>query len=246
VFILLPFLDEDSLNELSEHYGNPLRQLYGILRRSPEAFERFVHLLSHPLWFEVLDEFAAANETAKSRSRLRLLVDDTKAEKFGHCMEFLHKLFDHCHQEYILGYNSVLVLVVSGSFGFPLSFILWLPKEHPKYRSKNDIVRDEVLALQTTCEAQGYDLSEVEFLGDSAYCVQKVFSVADGAGCRVIPKPGNTHKFQGEGAHLSPKEVIEKVKGRTWKSLDAKTGTTGCRLSTMCMETWCWWFDGVS
>jgi hypothetical protein len=41
VLILLPFLDEDSLNDLSETHGKPLRKLYGLLRRYPEAFERF-------------------------------------------------------------------------------------------------------------------------------------------------------------------------------------------------------------
>jgi hypothetical protein len=38
-------------------------------------------------------EFYDANETKQSRSRIMLIVDDTKSEKYGHCMEFIHKLF---------------------------------------------------------------------------------------------------------------------------------------------------------
>ena len=222
VFIMLPFLDEDSLNELSEKHGKPLRKLYRLLRRYPKVFERFVQLFSRPLFFELLDELEGANGTAQSRQRIKLIVDDTKAEKFGKCMEFLHKLYDHTKDEYIMGYNYVLLLAVSGSVAFPLSFILWLPKEHPDYRSKNDIVCDELTALYTTCDAKGYSLTEVEFLGDSAYCVQKVFALADKA-FRVITKPGNTHKFEFEEEKLTPKEIIDKVKKRHWNYLEGNT-----------------------
>lgn len=221
VFIMLPFLDEDSLNDLIEKHGKPLRKLYGLLRHHPEKFEKFVHLLSLPLFFELLNDFQAANATGKSRQRLKLIVDDTKAEKFGKCMDFLHKLYDHTKDKYIMGYNYVLVLVVSGTVAFPLSFILWLPKESPDYRSKNDIIRDEINNLDDICKKREHDLNEVEFLGDSAYCVQKVFAAADKAGLRIITKPGNTHKFEFEGECLTPKEIIEKVKKGQWKYLEA-------------------------
>ena len=223
VFIMLPFFEEDSLNDLSEKHGKPLRKLYGLLRRHPETFEKFVHLFSLPLFFELLKDFHVANATSRSRQRLKLIVDDTKAEKFGKCMEFLHKLYDHTKDDYIMGYNYVLVLVVSGTIVFPLSFILWLPKESPNYRSKNDIIRDEINALHTICKNRGQELTEVEFLGDSAYCVQKVLAAADKAGLRIITKPGNNHKFEFEGESLTPKEIIEKVKKRQWKYLEANT-----------------------
>jgi hypothetical protein len=223
VFILLPFLDEDSLNELCEKHGKPLRQLYPILRRHPQAFERLVHLLSVPLFFTLLTEFDAANEAAKSRQRLKLIVDDTKAEKFGTCQEFLHKLFDHCQEEYMMGYNYVLLLVVSGPIAFPLSFVLWLPQEHPEHRSKNEIVRDELIALHAESLVRHQPLSEVEFLGDSAFCAEKVFTVADAAGLRIITKPGNRHKFAFEGERLTPKEIMKKVAERQWHYLDHRT-----------------------
>lgn len=219
VFLLLPFLDEDSLNALCEKHGKSLRQLYPILRHHPQAFERLVHLLSVPLFFTRLTEFEAANETTTSRQRLTLIVDDTKAEQFGTCQEFLHKLFDHCQDEYLMGYNDVLLLVVSGFIAFPLSFVLWLPQEHPEHRSKNEIVRDELIALHAESVARGQSLSEVEFLGDSAFCVEKVFTVADAAGLRIITKPGNRHKFEFEGERLTPKEILAKVAKRQWHAL---------------------------
>ena len=50
VFILVPFLEEDSLNDLSHSYGKPLRKLYGLLIRYPHAFERLMQLLAEPLF----------------------------------------------------------------------------------------------------------------------------------------------------------------------------------------------------
>jgi len=223
VFILLPFLEETSLNDLIEKHGKELKKLYGLLRQFPEAFERLVRLISLPLFFDLLEEYQSANDTARSRQRIKLIFDDTKTEKYGKCMEFLHKLYDHCNDEYIMGYNYVLLLVVSGSFVFPLAFILWLPKSHPDHRSKNDIARDELMRLQATCETQEMGLAEVELLFDSAYCRQKVMLPALQAGLRVVTKPGNTHKFEFEGELLTPKEIIEKVKTRQWEYLDPNT-----------------------
>jgi len=77
--------------------------------------------------------------------------------------------------------------------------------------------------LKKACKDREYDLSEVEFLGDSAYCVQKVFTTADGAGLRIITKVGNTHKFEYEGEQLSPKEIIDRVKSGKWNYLDYDT-----------------------
>ena len=50
VFILVPFLEEDSLNDLSQTYGKQLRKLYDLLIRYPQAFERLVQLLAEPLF----------------------------------------------------------------------------------------------------------------------------------------------------------------------------------------------------
>lgn len=50
VYILLPFLEEASLNELSDTYGKSLRKLYDLLIRYPHAFERLMALLAEPLF----------------------------------------------------------------------------------------------------------------------------------------------------------------------------------------------------
>jgi len=134
VFILLPFLPEDTLNDLSDKHGKELRRLYQILVKYPHSFEKLVSLLAIPLFFELLEEFYDANESQQSRNRIQLIVDDTKSEKFGHCMEFIHKLFDSGKKQYMMGYNYVFVIVVSGHFIFPLYVGLWLPKPHVKHR----------------------------------------------------------------------------------------------------------------
>ncbi len=78
MFILLPFLPEDTLNELSDKHGKELRRLYQILVKHPDSFEKLVSLLAIPLFFELLEEFNNSNESKQSRNRIQLIVDDTK------------------------------------------------------------------------------------------------------------------------------------------------------------------------
>ncbi|QTA93723.1 transposase [Desulfonema magnum] len=220
VFILLPFLEEDTLNELSGKYGGGLRTLYRLLMRHPEAFERLLRMLAMPLFFELLRNFGISDATTRSRRRIRIIFDDTKAEKSGKYMEFIHKFFDNAKDRYIMGCNFVLMLAVSGDTVIPLSFVLWLPAEHPDHRPKNDIVRDEIMRLKKACDIRGCDLGEVELLFDSAYHVQKVMNAADAAGFRIVSKADNRHKFEFEEELLTPSEIIEKVAERQWKYLE--------------------------
>ena len=134
-------------------------------------------------------------------------------------MEFIHKLFDHAHKRYIMGYNPVLILAVFGDLVFPLSVMLWLPKTHPAYRSKNDLAGDFITHLKSESDQRGGSLDAVDMLFDSAYCVQKVVGKAQQAGLTVVSKASNNHKFEWEGEWLTPKELTEKVKEGPWKFL---------------------------
>jgi hypothetical protein len=135
-------------------------------------------------------------------------------------MEFIHKLFDHANKRYIMGYNPLLILSVFGDLVFPISMMLWLPKTHSQYRSKNDMTVDFITHLHHESEQRGCTLDQVEMLFDSAYCKQKVVSQAQQAGLNVISKPSNNHKFEWEGEWFTPKELIEQVKERCWKFLE--------------------------
>jgi len=220
VFIMLPFMEEESPAELTAKHGKELKNIYPVLNKYPHAYDKVVRLLSMPLLFNLISKFDNSDETGKSRSRIRIIIDDTIAEKFGKNMEFIHKLFDHAEDRYIKGYNYILLLAVSGETVFPLSFVLWLPKTHTDYRSRNDIAADEIMKLKSACENRSLNLEEAELLSDSAYCVQKVVNIATDAGFRVITKAGNTHKFEYSGEDLTPREIIEKVKNGQWKYLE--------------------------
>lgn len=145
----LPFLPEDTLNELSDKHGKELRRLYQILVRYPHSFEKMVSLLVMNLFEELLEEFYNSNESFIRSNRIHLIVDDTKSEKYGHCMEFIHKLFDSGKKQYINGYNYMFVIVASGNFIFPLFVGLKLPKPHVKHRSKNDMLIDFIKDLNS-------------------------------------------------------------------------------------------------
>ena len=66
VFILVPFLEEDSLNDLSRTYGKQLRKLYGILLRYPHAFERLMQLLAEPLFSKNSMSFLSVTPAIKA------------------------------------------------------------------------------------------------------------------------------------------------------------------------------------
>jgi len=166
-----------------------------------------------------LEDFDNSNDSKQSRNRIQLIVDDTKSEKYGHCMEFIHKLFDSGKKQYIKGYNYVFVVVVSGHFIFPIYVSLWLPESHSKHRSKNDMLIDFINDFNSLVIASGDTLSEIEITFDSAYCVQKVMLAVCHAELRVITKPNNNHKFDFEDQNFTPQQLIEKVKNDHWKYL---------------------------
>lgn len=176
--------------------------------------------MSIPLFFDLLEDFKKADATKQSRTRLQLIIDDTKSEKYGKCMEFIHKLFDSNKKQYIMGYNYVFVVVASGDFVFPLAVMLWLPKSHIDHSSKNDMVVDFIHDLKNQAANRNQALCEVEVTFDSAYCIQKVIQAACIAKLRIISKPSNNHKFEFENDELTPKQILEKVKANRWKLLD--------------------------
>lgn len=224
VYIMLPFLDEDSIHELIENHGKELRKLYRILLKYPHAFERLMFLLSFQLFFEALEKYhSAPNKTAKSRLKIKIIVDDTQTEEYAKCMEFIHRLFDHTKDRYIMGYNYVMILVVSGDEVFPMGLLLWLPKEHPAYKSKNDMVIDFINTLKETVEKRNYTLKGVEIIFDSAYNVDKLKKAARKAGLTVFSKAKNTQKYNFGEEDLYPKEIIEKVKNEQWNYLEKDT-----------------------
>jgi len=174
-----------SLADLALRHGSELKKLYILLNRHPESSERLLHLMSIPVFVTLLRESDLSGETEKSRRRIRIIADDTKSEKFGKHMEFIHKLFDPAKKRYITGYNYIFVIAASGDTVFPLSSVLRIPETHPGHRSRNDIAADEIFRLKTACESHGCNSEETEILFDSAYCVQKVVTVAEINSVRV-------------------------------------------------------------
>jgi len=76
--MLIPFLEEDSLNELSHTYGKQLRTLYGLLMRYPHAFERLMHLLAEPLFSKNAMRFVGVMPAIKAVIARRSLLTTPK------------------------------------------------------------------------------------------------------------------------------------------------------------------------
>jgi len=82
VFIMLPFMEGESPADLALGHGSELKKLYIILNRHPESSERLLHLTGIPVFVTLLRESDLSGETEKSRRRIRVIIDDTKSEKF--------------------------------------------------------------------------------------------------------------------------------------------------------------------
>ena len=82
VFIMLPFMEGESPADLALGHGSELKKLYIILNRHPESSERVLHLTGIPVFVTLLRESDLSGETEKSRRRIRVIIDDTKSEKF--------------------------------------------------------------------------------------------------------------------------------------------------------------------
>lgn len=215
----MPFLPDDSLNELSENYGNQLRSLYKIIFRHPKAFQRLVELISLPLFFDELDDINNGNETDKSRKNPEIIIDDTQSEKFGEYIAFVKKLFKYGKKTYFMGHNIVLVLVAFGDFIFPLTMMLWEPKiADISHESKNDLAKIYLGRLKSESKKRNISLGFVDISFDSAYNVEKVVDAARDAGLRVTTKAKSHYTYSFESNSMKTKEIIEIVKERTWKS----------------------------
>jgi len=219
VFILLPFLEEDTLNELAEKHGKDLRALYRILRQYPDAFRKLVQQISWPLFFKKMATYRQRNESYQSRHHPILIADDTQSEKFGKCIAFVKKLFDYTEQRYIMAHNMVLILVGFGDVVFPMAITLWRPKDQPGHQSKNRIVADFLESLKAEAARRGVSLKDVDITFDSAYTAGFVINAATDAGLRVTSKAKSRYVFEFEGQTCSAAQIIEIVKERTWKPL---------------------------
>jgi len=219
VYILLPFLEEETLNELAEKHGKDLRALYQILRQHPDAFCNLIQQISLPLFFKELAAYTQRDASYQSRHRPILIVDDTQNEKFGKCIAFVKKLFDHKEQRYIMAHNMVLILVGFGNFVFPLTMSLWRPKDQSGHQSKNRIVADFLERLKAQADQRGLSLKTADITFDSAYTAGFVVQAARDAGLRVTSKAKSHYVFEFEGQTCSTEQIVGIVKERNWESL---------------------------
>ena len=83
MFILLPFLPEDTLNELADKHGKELRHLYQILVQHPKSFEKLVSLLAIPVLIELIKEYPMSTAQVKmSPQQLLQAVGQLKKPEF--------------------------------------------------------------------------------------------------------------------------------------------------------------------
>ena len=83
VFILLPFLEDDSLNGLIEKHGAELRELYKILIRHADAFENLLRILTMPFFLNLWQISMKLTKPVKAAGESELFLTTPKLKKLA-------------------------------------------------------------------------------------------------------------------------------------------------------------------
>lgn len=213
-YLLMPLLDINSVRELAISRKKRNR-LYEILRANSEALSELLRDVAYDRFFAEVEAFQEGNPSYQSRYRPHVIGDDTKqAKTTARCMEYLTKLFCPSNGKKLPCYNLVVLIATFGDtkYEIPLDIRLWLPKHHPEYISKPQMMKAMIEALQAEAEKRGISFEGVYFSCDAAYQRSNALmkSVAD-AGLTIIAKVSGNLNFFIDGETQKAKDIRDSI-----------------------------------
>lgn len=213
-YLLMPLLDVNSVHDLVTSKKKRNR-LYEILRANSEAFSQLLREVGYDCFFAEVEAFQQGNPSYQSRYRPHVIGDDTKqAKATGKCMEYLTRLFCPSNGRSLPCYNLVVLIATFGDtkYEIPLDMRLWLPKHHPEYVSKPQMMKAMIQALQAEAERRGISFDDVYFSCDAAFQRSNALmkSVAD-AGLTIIAKVSGNLNFFIDGQIQKAKNIRDSI-----------------------------------
>ncbi len=213
-YLLMPLLDVNSVRELvvSKKKRN---RLYEILRANSEAFSQLLRHVGYDCFFAEVEDFQQGNPSYQSRHRPHVIGDDTKqAKATARCMEYLTRLFCPSNGRSLPCYNLVVLIATFGDtkYEIPLDIRLWLPKHHPEYVSKPQMMKAMIVALQAEAERRGISFDGVYFSCDAAFQRSNALmkAVAD-TGLTIIAKVSGNLNFFVHGQIQKAKDIRDNI-----------------------------------
>ncbi len=213
-YLLMPLLDVNSVRELVTSKKKRNR-LYEVLRANSESFSQLLREVGYDCFFAEVEAFQQGNPSYQSRYRPHVIGDDTKqAKATAKCMEYLTRLFCPSTGRSLPCYNLVVLIATFGhtKYEIPLDIRLWLPKHHPEYASKPQMMKGMIEALQGEAERRGISFDGVYFSCDAAFQRSNALmkSVAD-AGLTIIAKVGGNLNFFIHGQTQKAKYIRDNI-----------------------------------
>ncbi len=213
-YLLMPLLDVNSVRELVTSKKKRNR-LYEILRANSEAFSQLLRDVGYDCFFAEVEAFQQGNPSYQSRHRPHVIGDDTKqAKATAKCMEYLTRLFCPSNGRSLPCYNLVVLIATFGDtkYEIPLDIRLWLPKHHPEYVSKPQMMKAMVEALQAEAERRGISFDGIYFSCDAAFQRSNALmkSVAD-AGLTIIAKVSGNLTFSIDGQTQKARNIRDSI-----------------------------------
>ena len=213
-YLLMPLLDVNSVRELvvSKKKRN---RLYEILRANSEAFSQLLRDVGYDCFFAEVEAFQQGNPSYQSRHRPHVIGDDTKqAKATARCMEYLTRLFCPSNGRSLPCYNLVVLIATFGDtkYEIPLDIRLWLPKHHPEYVSRPQMMKAMIEALQAEAERRGISFDGIYFSCDAAFQRSNALmkSVAD-AGLTIIARVSGNLNFFIDGQIQKAKNIRDSI-----------------------------------
>lgn len=213
-YLLMPLLDVNSVHDLVTSKKKRNR-LYEILRANSEAFSQLLRDVGYDCFFAEVEAFQQGNPSYQSRYRPHVIGDDTKqAKATAKCMEYLTRLFCPSNGRSLPCYNLVVLIATLGDtkYEIPLDIRLWLPKHHPEYASKPQMMKAMIEALQAEAEKRGVSFDGIYFSCDAAFQRSNALmkSVAD-AGLTIIAKVSGNLNFFIDGQIQKAKDIRDSI-----------------------------------
>lgn len=197
-YLLMPLFDVNSIFEL-EISAYERNRLYYLMSQKSQFLAQLLTQVGYELFFAEVDAFGCASACDRSRYRPHLIADDTKVAKAdSSCMEYLTDLFCPVEGVKLPAYNLVVVVATFGDTGWeiPIAIKLWLPKHHPCYQSKPQLLRAMVDQLSAEAEKRGLSLFGVQFSCDAAYQrSHALMGAVNDAGLRLVTKVSSNMTF---------------------------------------------------
>lgn len=242
-YVIFPLFGIKTIRQLRGKTPYRIEEIYEVLRLVFD-WRKLIIAISRMILQEIIEEYEKLPEDKKSRVKITFSIDDTYDAKSGSEMEGTATINDHHDGIVKRLYNPVLLYCVvdwmGKQFCFPLDMALWQqrkkrgrkrscgkpkkrnkpkakPKPDPNHKKRWEYAHDMLESLIEHCEKNELSLAGFELAGDNAYCIDRIFKLAERARLVFVARPKLTNSFKIDGKSDNLYYFGREMEGHRWK-----------------------------